>query len=361
MSIAFVMGVVFLVYIVINIILIKKSREFNKSREFVKFMFLVYFFGVLTYTINPGYLGSGFGNVNYIPFVETLKMFNGEGTSMALHQVVGNLIMLAPLAMFLAALYKKCNNILKIAGMTFMCSLIIEVNQFFTGRFADVDDLIINTLGGVLGYLVYKLLVNVIKKIKLFRVILDNSANDKSAVKGLLVVIIPTLILIQGGYHLGNYLYIKNNSVDINTIASEIENSGRKVLLEKKTEWGEMIYVSTDNKGGYYGNSYYEEEGNYFPNGERKINDDQEDTNYLYKDDKGNFIVSNNMYGDSAENLEGGHLYIKAPIGSTVIFSNGDKKVSVKVDKEILYENIELWALELKYEEQDKIKIEIKK
>ncbi|MGL5068649.1 MAG: VanZ family protein [Sarcina sp.] len=243
-----VMGIVFIVYTIINAILIKKSGGFNKSREFVKIMFLIYFFGVLVYTINFGYLGSGFGNVNYIPFVETLKMFNGEGTSMALHQVVGNLIMLAPLAMFLATLYKKCNNILKIAGITFMCSLIIEVNQFFTGRIADVDDLIINTLGGVLGYLVYKLLVNIVKKIKLFRVILDNSANDKSAVKGILVVIIPTFIIIQGGYHLENYLHIKNNSVDMSNINSVFEERGRKVITTKNIE-KTIICMTKDNEG----------------------------------------------------------------------------------------------------------------
>ena len=39
----------------------------------------------------------------------------------------------------------------------FFISLAIELAQLFTGRSTDIDDLLLNTLGGLLGFLLYAL------------------------------------------------------------------------------------------------------------------------------------------------------------------------------------------------------------
>ena len=44
-------------------------------------------------------------------------------------------------------------------------SLIIEVGQLFTIRATDVDDLIMNTLGTILGFILFKILSIIFKKL----------------------------------------------------------------------------------------------------------------------------------------------------------------------------------------------------
>lgn len=358
------MLIVIVVYIIINGICILKSRKFNVAREFIKFMFLVYFFGVLSYTMGHTYSDlqerMSLSSINFVPIIETIKMFTQGDLNNAIYQVGGNFIMFIPLGMFLVILYKECNNILRVGVVSFMCTFLIEFNQWIGGRGADVDDLIINTLGGVAGYLIYKLLEKAVKKVNLFRMILEKSSNEKSAIKGVLVVAIPVYLFINGIYQVSNYLNIKNNAIDISSVVSMLAQEGKEVLIEEKMEWGK-IYISTDNDEGYYMNSYYEKDGNYFPSEDEKINNNLENKEEAYKDDKGNFIVPDNIYSDSngGESLEGGYFYIKVPIGSIVTFSNGDKKVSMKVDKEMLYQDIKLEELELRFYEADKIKIEV--
>ena len=356
------MIIVVVVYIIINSIFIKKSREFNISREFVKFMFLVYFFGVLAYTAGGFYIDlrpdrMTLSSINFIPMVETIKMFTGENLNNALHQVIGNFIMFIPLGMFLPVLYKGCNKILKIAGISFMCTFIIEFNQWIGGRGADVDDLIINTLGGITGYLIYKLLENIVKKVKLFKVILESSSSEKSAIKGILIVAIPVYLFIHGSYHISNYLDIKYNSVDMSNISSVFEERGREVIATKNIE-EDIICMTKDDDGGYYSTHYYKKGEHYFEAMESKINDTSDITNYLYNEE-GDFITSDSYSWNESNQIEVINAYIKIPVGKSAVFYNGDKKVSVKASKEISYEDVNVLDLGLNSEEIDKIKVRI--
>ncbi|MGL4451346.1 MAG: VanZ family protein [Sarcina sp.] len=351
--------IVFLVYIVINIVLIIKNKKFNKSREFIKFMFLVYFMCVIGLTINM--TSNGIAKVkvaNVIPLVESFKMLTQGNLRVVLHQLVGNFIMLVPLGMFLGALYKKCDKPLKIAGIAFICSLMIEANQYYNGRFADIDDIILNTSGAVVGYLIYKLLIEHVKKIKVFKTIFDNSQNGSSPVKGILMLVIPTFILIQVGYKVEYDLHIENNSIEIATIYENIEVKDEEVIAELG---GRMLknYITTDGNGGYYNYEFYEENGHLFPNRDYKING--EEANYAYKDDKGNFVIIDYLEGGKKHELLSGNFLVKAPVGSKVTFSNGDKKVSMDMTEEVVFNSLFLDELGLSFEESNKMKITIEK
>ncbi|MEI3265755.1 MAG: VanZ family protein [Frisingicoccus sp.] len=54
---------------------------------------------------------------------------------------------------------RKNRNFFRVVGMTFLLSLFIECIQliFRVGSF-DVDDLILNTLGGLIGYVIFWLM-----------------------------------------------------------------------------------------------------------------------------------------------------------------------------------------------------------
>ena len=70
--------------------------------------------------------------------------------------VFGNIVVFIPIGLFLPKLIKRCKNILLTTLLTFEVSLVVELIQLITkvGSF-DVDDLFLNTLGGVLGYIIY--------------------------------------------------------------------------------------------------------------------------------------------------------------------------------------------------------------
>ena len=67
-----------------------------------------------------------------------------------------NVIMLMPLGFLLPYIWKNFRNPFKVAFTGFLLSVFIEFAQVPTNRLVDVDDVMMNTLGTMLGYLVWK-------------------------------------------------------------------------------------------------------------------------------------------------------------------------------------------------------------
>ena len=67
-----------------------------------------------------------------------------------------NIIAFIPLGVYLSYFFKK-HKLIKVTATSFLCTLAIEGLQLFTilGAFCG-DDLLGNTLGGVIGYLIYR-------------------------------------------------------------------------------------------------------------------------------------------------------------------------------------------------------------
>lgn len=72
--------------------------------------------------------------------------------------VVGNFVVFMPFGFLMPTLTNYKYNVVLISLMSFEFSLLIEIVQLFTklGSF-DVDDLLLNTLGGFSGYILYRL------------------------------------------------------------------------------------------------------------------------------------------------------------------------------------------------------------
>lgn len=69
-----------------------------------------------------------------------------------------NAILFVPLGTLLPLLFDGC-RLRRTAAIGFALSLLIELSQLFNYRATDIDDLIMNTLGTVIGYAVYTLLL----------------------------------------------------------------------------------------------------------------------------------------------------------------------------------------------------------
>jgi glycopeptide antibiotics resistance protein len=98
--------------------------------------------------------------INVIPFRTLVTQFSSFPTATyAIHQIVGNIIVLAPLCFFL--LYFGRITFKSAFPLMFVYSLSIEALQFlsdllfFQDRAADIDDVILNTSGAAIGILAY--------------------------------------------------------------------------------------------------------------------------------------------------------------------------------------------------------------
>lgn len=75
-----------------------------------------------------------------------------------------NIILFIPLGFLIPIIWKEERKICRIALRGFMFSLIIELLQIFCGRITDIDDLIANTIGCIIGYLIFKVIFSFKKR-----------------------------------------------------------------------------------------------------------------------------------------------------------------------------------------------------
>ena len=91
-------------------------------------------------------------STNFMPFREILRY--ELGSDAFYKQVIGNIVLFIPFGYFVTSYcnIKKIWTIFIVSGLS---SLVIEVVQHFIGRSFDVDDIILNIVGGIIGYLLY--------------------------------------------------------------------------------------------------------------------------------------------------------------------------------------------------------------
>src|SRR5436190_17049401 len=95
-------------------------------------------------------------HVNLEPF-KTIDIYQTLGK-----QILGNFVMLLPLGIYLPLLYtklRKAYSFFAVLLISFLVSDGIELLQLATSyRSTDIDDVILNTLGGGAGFLIYLLI-----------------------------------------------------------------------------------------------------------------------------------------------------------------------------------------------------------
>ena len=131
--------------------------------------FTVYLVGLASLTVLPiirwqeGGLSFelyGRGNLNLIPFrifFDSLCMASQGDTTYFLINFLGNIATFLPIGFFPMLLFSRM-TVKKASAVGFCASLFIEVCQIAIQRGCDVDDLLLNTLGALLGALLYRLL-----------------------------------------------------------------------------------------------------------------------------------------------------------------------------------------------------------
>jgi len=97
-------------------------------------------------------------------YIENYKRF---GASIILINLAGNVLAFMPLGFLLPLVYKQADRLMVITGITLLTSISAEVCQLiFNVGGLDIDDVLLNTLGGVLGYLCYRFSARCLKEVK---------------------------------------------------------------------------------------------------------------------------------------------------------------------------------------------------
>lgn len=145
--------------------MMRKKDKANHIKAEISHIFAVYLFcfglvSVLSVTSVPGiYYMSIDTGINLVPFV---------GVSNNLFEYVLNIILFIPVGFLLPMLWKKFEKMYITFLWGFFFSLSIEMIQLLNNRITDIDDLITNTVGTIIGYFFFKLLKKIFPRIAVF-------------------------------------------------------------------------------------------------------------------------------------------------------------------------------------------------
>lgn len=136
--------------------IVKNKKTFCFYKELIALSFIIYIlclFQVVTFQDN-----NNISSNNLIPFRE---MFRYDlGSRLFLKNVLGNIIMFLPYGFFTSYFLKE-KKLLPILILTVVTSLTIECTQLMIGRVFDIDDILLNIMGGVLGHYLYILILKI--------------------------------------------------------------------------------------------------------------------------------------------------------------------------------------------------------
>lgn len=131
----------------------KKHEKVFISSMLWRYIFLFYLYLVIDVT-GIGTLEDIFSypelirpeEINLIPFQSGVGLLN-----------ILNIIMFAPLGFLLPLIWEQCRKLWPTVLLGFQFSLMIELLQLFNRRATDVDDLMMNTVGALVGFMIWLL------------------------------------------------------------------------------------------------------------------------------------------------------------------------------------------------------------
>lgn len=141
----------------------------RKHRVVTRILFIIYFIVLFYFLFFSERMGRTFSDRTYhynlIPFREIRRFLTHRdalGSEAVLLNIVGNVVAFMPFGTFLPIFSERCRKLWRTVYYSFELSLVVELLQLISrvGSF-DVDDLLLNTVGGLLGFLVFALAAHV--------------------------------------------------------------------------------------------------------------------------------------------------------------------------------------------------------
>ena len=173
--------------------LIKNKVKFCFYKELSILMFILYImclFEIVTLQ------DVNYGTSNIIPFKEIFRYT--FGSRLFIKNIIGNILLFIPYGYF-SAYYLKSKRGLPICFLTCIVSFTIEVVQYNIGRTFDIDDIILNTCGGFIGYFIYSLIVGMGNK-------LPSVLRNDEFVNFVVIILIIIIIIYVVNFNILNWI-----------------------------------------------------------------------------------------------------------------------------------------------------------
>lgn len=138
----------------------KNSEKASKKHLIWVYVFIIYLFLCLTI--------AGIGSIwdigRYESIIRTEEInfipFSSEG----MMTYILNIIMFMPLGFLLPFIWKNMRKLKTVILISLVYSFSIEICQLFNRRNSDVDDLLMNVVGAIIGFFIYKAFMKLLKR-----------------------------------------------------------------------------------------------------------------------------------------------------------------------------------------------------
>lgn len=90
-------------------------------------------------------------SINLVPFRTISRFFRYTSREDFLVNILGNILLFLPWGFGLPFLWRSCRKPVRLLPLCLLPTLFIEFTQLFIGRHVDVDDLLLNFTGALLG------------------------------------------------------------------------------------------------------------------------------------------------------------------------------------------------------------------
>lgn len=142
----------------------KKRRRLAAGILFVLYFAVLFYFLFFSEEMGRTYSERTY-HYNLVPLKEIgrfIRYRKSLGIEAVILNIVGNVVAFVPFGIFLPIFSRQCRSFFFTLLYSFELSLLVELLQliFRVGSF-DVDDLLLNTLGGAAGFLIYAIMARI--------------------------------------------------------------------------------------------------------------------------------------------------------------------------------------------------------
>lgn len=161
-------------------VIFQKDNTLNLKKDIATGLFIAYCFGLASQTIIPHFnfgISSSTGkpfldvfitndnsSINLIPFKTIFEQIVGRNevvsqidiADVLILNLLSNIFLFSPIGFFVPLINERYISLKKIILIGVSTSCVVEVIQLFIGRSCDIDDVILNTCGVVIGFIIFK-------------------------------------------------------------------------------------------------------------------------------------------------------------------------------------------------------------
>lgn len=173
--------------------LIKGNKKFILHKELLSLVFIIYILCLYYVLMSQD---SNYGGINLVPFKEMFRY--SFGSYKFIKNIVGNILLFIPFGFFVSH-YLNSRKASLVLIVSLIVSGLTEGLQYYIGRIFDIDDIILNVFGTIIGYLLYIGLVAIRNKLPRFM---------KSDVFINIVIILLVILIVLFSFDINIFNYL---------------------------------------------------------------------------------------------------------------------------------------------------------